>query len=263
MLAGSGVSWQDGACFDVRPGDCLVHRALTEAHTLRAGADGARRARVRRAAPGERPRLPRAGVVLGARHLGAEPAIRRTIPGSARWRRASPTSASSPSARRVVNARRRRAASRSRHAAVDSVARDLGMRRGSVRTGLSHVTVHPGQAERAAARPLGRGGDLRRPRGRGRARAVADAARRGPAPRPGAPGPRRPRRRAPGRDAHRATASAPGRDGMTLLSPTARASRATSRYYPRSNKVNFRGVGLIARLEDLDYWDGGDSRVKE
>ena len=27
-------------------------------------------------------------------------------------------------------------------------------------------------------------------------------------------------------------------------------------YYPRSNKISFRGVKLIARLERLDYWDG-------
>ena len=27
-------------------------------------------------------------------------------------------------------------------------------------------------------------------------------------------------------------------------------------YYPRSNKINFRGVGVIARLENLDYFDG-------
>ena len=27
-------------------------------------------------------------------------------------------------------------------------------------------------------------------------------------------------------------------------------------YYPRSNKLFFRGVGIIARLERLDYWDG-------
>jgi uncharacterized cupin superfamily protein len=29
-------------------------------------------------------------------------------------------------------------------------------------------------------------------------------------------------------------------------------------YYPRSNKISFRGVGVIARLERLDYWDGED-----
>ena len=29
-------------------------------------------------------------------------------------------------------------------------------------------------------------------------------------------------------------------------------------YYPRSNKVAFRGIRMIARLERLDYWDGED-----
>ena len=29
-------------------------------------------------------------------------------------------------------------------------------------------------------------------------------------------------------------------------------------YYPRSNKIAFRGVGVIGRLERLDYWDGED-----
>jgi uncharacterized cupin superfamily protein len=27
-------------------------------------------------------------------------------------------------------------------------------------------------------------------------------------------------------------------------------------YYPHSNKISFRGLGVIARLERLDYWDG-------
>ena len=27
-------------------------------------------------------------------------------------------------------------------------------------------------------------------------------------------------------------------------------------YYPRSNKIYFRGLGLVARLEALDYFDG-------
>ncbi len=29
-------------------------------------------------------------------------------------------------------------------------------------------------------------------------------------------------------------------------------------YYPRSNKIAFRGVSVVARLERLDYWDGED-----
>ena len=31
-------------------------------------------------------------------------------------------------------------------------------------------------------------------------------------------------------------------------------------YYPRSNKIHFRGVGIIARLESLDYYDGEPER---
>ena len=27
-------------------------------------------------------------------------------------------------------------------------------------------------------------------------------------------------------------------------------------FYPRSGKINWRGVGVIGRIEPLDYWDG-------
>jgi hypothetical protein len=27
-------------------------------------------------------------------------------------------------------------------------------------------------------------------------------------------------------------------------------------WYPRSQKVYFRGLGVIGRVEELDYWDG-------
>jgi uncharacterized cupin superfamily protein len=40
VLSGSGWSWQDEQVFDVRPGDCIVHVADHEEHTLRAGGDG-------------------------------------------------------------------------------------------------------------------------------------------------------------------------------------------------------------------------------
>src|SRR5262249_14421441 len=40
VLAGSGISWQDGRTCEVAAGDCLVHRAEAEAHTLLAGPDG-------------------------------------------------------------------------------------------------------------------------------------------------------------------------------------------------------------------------------
>jgi hypothetical protein len=27
-------------------------------------------------------------------------------------------------------------------------------------------------------------------------------------------------------------------------------------FYPRSNKINFRGLGVIGRIEPLEYFDG-------
>lgn len=40
VLAGNGLSWQDEQVYEVRPGDCIVHVANHEEHTLRAGDDG-------------------------------------------------------------------------------------------------------------------------------------------------------------------------------------------------------------------------------
>jgi uncharacterized cupin superfamily protein len=40
VLAGSGLSWQDAAVYEIRAGDCIVHRAAEEAHTVIAGSDG-------------------------------------------------------------------------------------------------------------------------------------------------------------------------------------------------------------------------------
>ena len=40
VLAGSGLSFQDDRSYEVRAGDCIVHRELAEAHTLQAGDDG-------------------------------------------------------------------------------------------------------------------------------------------------------------------------------------------------------------------------------
>ncbi|MBA2385388.1 MAG: cupin domain-containing protein [Actinobacteria bacterium] len=46
-----------------------------------------------------------------------------------------------------------------------------------------------------------------------------------------------------------------GRPGLTYLAYGTRKPDDVC-YYPRSNKIYFRGLGLIARLEDLDYDDG-------
>ena len=46
-----------------------------------------------------------------------------------------------------------------------------------------------------------------------------------------------------------------GDNGITYLAYGTRETNDIL-YYPRSNKIYFRGIGLIARLEDLDYFDG-------
>jgi uncharacterized cupin superfamily protein len=43
--------------------------------------------------------------------------------------------------------------------------------------------------------------------------------------------------------------------GLTYLAYGTREPNDIA-YYPRSNKISFRGVGLITRLEKVDYWDG-------
>jgi uncharacterized cupin superfamily protein len=40
VLRGSGLSWQDGRTYRIAAGDCIVHRAGREAHTVVAGDDG-------------------------------------------------------------------------------------------------------------------------------------------------------------------------------------------------------------------------------
>jgi uncharacterized cupin superfamily protein len=46
-----------------------------------------------------------------------------------------------------------------------------------------------------------------------------------------------------------------GPDGITYLAYGTREPNDIC-YYPRSNKISFRGAGLVARLEHVDYWDG-------
>ena len=48
-----------------------------------------------------------------------------------------------------------------------------------------------------------------------------------------------------------------GERGLTVLAYGTRDPRDVT-FYPRSGKVSFRGIGLIGRLEVLDYWDGED-----
>jgi uncharacterized cupin superfamily protein len=62
VLGGSGISLQEDQAYEVRPGDCIVHRANREAHTLRAGDDGLDYLVYSNRVPIQIAELPRAGV---------------------------------------------------------------------------------------------------------------------------------------------------------------------------------------------------------
>ena len=255
VLSGSGVSWQDGACYDVRPGDCLVHTAGTEAHTLRAGPDGLEVLAFGERHRGSGARLPRAGVSWG---LGAW--VRTGAEDEHPWKLEAEAGEAelSESVERpawIVNADDVEAEPFGR-GSVSSVNRDLARAAGSIRTGLNLVTVPAGKlnvpphchsVEEELFVVLDGDGELElTPTPSAWPDAVTGSlpVRAGSAvARPGG-----------SRVAHCFRA---GAGGLTLLSYGTR-DPADIAYYPRSDKVNFRGIGLIARLERLDYWDGED-----
>jgi uncharacterized cupin superfamily protein len=254
VLGGSGVSVQsdDGDTFEayeVRPGDCLVHLALEHAHTLQAGPDG-----LDVLAFGQRhfagnTLLPNAGVSwLGPTWVlaGAEedhPWAREAAAG--------PPRADGVSARpdRIVNVADVEPTERD-GVTVGRRIRNLGLAAGSSRTGLRHAEVLPGKLndplhchsaeeeifvvlagegelllwehDSRAEHPLRAGSVVARPPGTG----VAHAFR-------------------------------AGTEGLTLLMYGSREPNDIC-FYPRSGKVLLRGVGLLARLEPLDYWEGED-----
>jgi uncharacterized cupin superfamily protein len=259
VLDGSGRSVQaengPPEAYEVGPGDCLVHRALEHAHTLQAGPDG-----LDVLVFGERhyaanTLLPNAGVSwLGPTWVlaGAEedhPWAREAAVGPPQVEELSPRP------ERIVNVADVDAGTRER-GDVGSEWRDLGRAAGSERTGIKHVTVAPG---RLAAPPhchsaqeelfvvLEGSGTLElfaSPRGSlgYTTEPSTHAVRAGTTvARPAATG--------------AAHAFRAGPEGMTLLAYGTRDPNDIA-FYPRSNKVYLRGVGVIARVDQIDYWDG-------
>ena len=257
VLDGSGISVQgDGSgeqASAVGPGDCLVHLALVHAHTLQAGPHG-----LDVLAFGERhyaanTLLPRAGVSW----LGPTWVL-EGAPDDHPWKReaaAGPPEVGELVERpgRIVNVEDVEAYEREGASVARSV-RDLGRAAGSYKTGLQLFEVPAGKLNNPPhchsaeeeifvvldgegtlelwphlrrggeheEHPVRRGSVVARPAGTGRAHAFRA-----------------------------------GDGGLTLLAYGARDPRDVT-YYPRSGKLNIRGVGLIGRLEVLDYWDGED-----
>jgi uncharacterized cupin superfamily protein len=239
VLGGSGLAWIDGETFEIGPGDCMVYNAAEEAHTHKAGRDGLDMLAFGMRAYNTGTLLPRAGTVR------MDPA---TVDASSDprhpWERES--AAGEPEIGEI-SSRPPNIVHFSEATRLDvraSIDRDLGRSGGSERTGLCHVEIAPGKrgaphhchsAEEEIFVILEGGGTLRLGDEQAPIRAGHVLG------------------RPPGtRVAHSFRA---GDEGMTYLAYGTREPNDIA-YYPDSDKVNFRGIGLITRLERLDYWDG-------
>jgi uncharacterized cupin superfamily protein len=250
VLAGSGISLQDDNAYEVRAGDCLVHLAGGKTHTLRAGDEG-----LDVLAFGTRNRteighLPRAGVAWLGRtwtEVGA---------GEHPWERevaAGEPDVPDPSERpsNIVNLEDAPSEEEGR-------SRSLGEGAGSELTGLNWASLEAGEegapphchsAEEEIFVVLEGGGTLELwPAPQAARLHGADAAREAHPVRRGSV-----IARPPGTRIGHAFRAGP--DGLTYLAYGTRDPSDIA-YYPRSNKIFLRGIGLIARLESLDYDDG-------
>jgi uncharacterized cupin superfamily protein len=248
VLGGAGESWQDGKTYEIADGDCIVHRVGREAHTLHAGGEG-----LDVLAFGERTSptmtfLPRAKVVRTGVTLdvsqGPHPWEREAAAGPPEL------PASSPRAENIVH-----------HASVPAQYDGeegrwvrLGAHAGSERTGLNWGHLAPG---RAGAEPhchsedeeifvvLAGSGTLEllpSPVKAAHAEEEILPVRAGHViARPPSTG-----------ISHFFRA---GDEGMTFLAYGTRRPNDVC-YYPRSNKIYWRGLGVIARVEQLSRDDG-------
>lgn len=248
VLDGSGLSWQDGETFEVRAGDCIVHRVGEEAHTLIGGPDGLDvLAFGERSTPPitwlPRPRVVRAGISLEVPPI--DPWALEAAQGELEL--------PAPSSRRanIVNLY---------DVEAESGWRNLGRAAGSVRTGLKHVVVPAGELHCPPHCHAGEEEIFVVLAGEGllELTPVPDATEGGAIAethdvRAGHIVSRRP-------GTGMAHAFRGGEGGMTLLA-YGQKIRNEIIYYPRSNKIYFRGVGVMARLDHLAYELGEESTV--
>ena len=245
VLGGSGLLWQDGATCELRPGDCVVHVAAAEAHTLVAGPGGLEALMFGPRLVPEADYLPRSRRVW----LGEWPLVeddRRPWDVEAEIGELEiPEPGERPP--NVVNA--------------EEVEGDYGglwkrvaAEAGAKRTGLSWAKL-----------PAGEGGA---PPHLHTVEEEIYVVLEGEGvlelwPSPALVDRGREREEHPIRAGH-VLAFPPGGGvahfvrtdtGMTYLAYGTREPSDVA-YYPRSNKLFFRGAGLIARLEHLDYSDG-------
>jgi uncharacterized cupin superfamily protein len=248
VLAGSGLLWQGGRTYEVRPGDCAVERVAEEPHTFRAADDGLDILAFGQRTNATATYLPRAKVVRMAVTLDVSP-------GPHPWEReaaAGEPETPSPSPRPTNIA----------DVAAPEVEEggafvEVGRLAGSERSGLNWVRLDPGRraspphchsAEEEIFVVLDGEGVLELWPTPGTARLHPDFEYQEHALRAGHVVARPPGTRI----AHSLRAADAG---LTYLAYGTRDTNDVC-YYPRSNKIFWRGVGLIARLEPLGYDDG-------
>jgi uncharacterized cupin superfamily protein len=246
VLRGSGLSWQDEAVYQVREGDCIVHRAGKEAHTLRAGDDGLDVLVFGRHGSDGHATLPRAGVTwLGRSWV-------QSGQGGHPWEQE--IAAGEPDVgeladrpKNIVNIDTlERDNEGDRAVATEAGAEKAGMHHRTLAPGIAAVPAHCHSAEEEIFVMLDGTATLElipSPR-------LVDA---------GVEEETHELRaghvvcRPPGtRISHFFRG---GDEGAVMLVYGTRDPNDIA-YYPRSNKINFRGVGLIARLDALEYADG-------
>lgn len=242
VLSGSGVSWQDGRTYRVSAGDCIVHLAGTQAHTIVAGDEGLDVLAFGGGSDTHITYLPRAQAWwLGPHWLpqdGPNPFRAEAAAG--------PLEVPEPEAQRpaTIVATADARAERDERGATRITELDLGRTAGSRQTGIRLQQIDPrargwphhchGAEEEILVVLEGDGtlrlGDERHPVRAGHVIA-----------------------RPPGtRIAHSFHA---GDDGLQLLAWGTRVPNDIA-YYPDSGKVYWRGVGVMARVEKAAYWDG-------
>jgi uncharacterized cupin superfamily protein len=253
VLSGRGISWQAGVAAEVGPRDCIVYLTNGGAHTLHALepldvlAFGERH-------DDESVGFPRLGLsLLGNRAVESLPYLIDGAPIQfVRESELGPPplpdplpGPDTPRPRTIVNVDDVEGVAVQRPRVVRT-RRNLGRAAGSISTGIQHVEVAPGKystaqhchsVEEEIFVILGGGGVLVLGQEETTVRPGHVIAR------PAGTG-----------VAHVFRA---GDQGLTYLAYGTR-DPADICFYPRSNKIAIRGLGLVARLERLDYWDGED-----
>jgi uncharacterized cupin superfamily protein len=242
VLGGSGRTWMDEKAYEIRAGDCIVYKNFHEAHTIRGGDEGldVLAFGAREYLPlGELPRGRSAWSVTGYIEIqdghpwDREPELVWPEPETERPSTIVATSDVEPDVRGGRTRYDLAGAAGSRWTGLKLIETDAGVLTGPPHAhsaeeelfvvldgeGMLELTP-PGRGSQPEPAAVRRGSVIARPPGTGVAHAF----------RAGAP-------------------------GLKLLAWGTREPNDMC-WYPRSKKLFWRGVGVVGRIEPVDYWEG-------